>query len=97
MSYAHAPAVERRSRAPRGASSPPKGVERAKLLEKLALSHERLSADPAAFRRAAIEMLQAALTYGRDEARKELEEGGKGRTCAEALSAETDDLLDVVL
>jgi [protein-PII] uridylyltransferase len=97
MSYAHAPAVERRSRAQRGPSSPPKGVERAKLLEKLSLSQERLSADPAAFRRAAIEMLQAALTDGRDEARRALEEGGKGRTCAEALSAETDDLLRVVL
>ena len=42
-------------------------------------------------------MLQAALTDGRDEARRALEEGGKGRTCAEALSAETDDLLRVVL
>ncbi len=97
MSYTHAPAVERRSRAPRAAPTPPKGVERAKLLAKLAIQHERLSGDPAAFRRAAIEMLQAALTSGRDEARKALEDGGTGRACAETLSAQTDDLLRVVL
>ena len=97
MSYAHAPALERRSRAPRAAPTPPKGVERAKLLAKLAIQHERLSGDPAAFRRAAIEMLQAALTSGRDEARKALEDGGTGRACAETLSAQTDDLLRVVL
>ena len=94
MSYAHSPALERRSRAP---PPPSKGVERAKLLEKLALLHERLSGDPAAFRRAAIEMLQAALASGRDEARIALEDGGTGRACAEALSAQTDDLLRVAL
>ena len=97
MSYAHSPALERRSRAPRAPPPPSKGVERAKLLEKLALLHERLSGDPAAFRRAAIEMLQAALASGRDEARIALEDGGTGRACAEALSAQTDDLLRVVL
>jgi [protein-PII] uridylyltransferase len=97
MSYAHAPAVERRSRAPRAAPPAPKGIERAKLLADLAVLHERLSGDPAAFRRAAIEILQAALASGRDEARKALEDGGTGRACAEALSAETDDLLRVVL
>src|SRR5271167_2985706 len=96
MSIAQAPALERRSRSARPAP-PPKGVERAKLLEKLALLHDRLSGDPAAFRRAAIEMLQAALATGRDEARKALEDGGTGRACAEALSALTDDLLCVVL
>ena len=97
MSYAHSPALERRSRAPRAPPPPSKGVERAKLLEKLTLLHERLSGDPAAFRRAAIEMLQAALASGRDEARIALEDGGAGRACAEALSAQTDDLLRVVL
>ncbi len=97
MSYAHSTAVERRSRPPRATPPPPKGVERAKLLEKLALLHERLSGDPGEFRRAAIEMLQGALASGRDEARKALEEGGTGRGCAEALSAQTDDLLRVVL
>ena len=61
------------------------------------LSHERHAGDAAAFRRAAIEALQAALASGRSEARKALEEGGTGRACAEALSAEIDDLLRVVL
>ena len=97
MSYAHVPAVERRSRAPRASPALLKGVERAQLLATLADLHERLAADPAAFRRAAIEMLQAALASGRDEARRTLEEGGTGRACAEALSAETDDLLHVAL
>jgi [protein-PII] uridylyltransferase len=97
MSYAHSPALERRSRAPRAPPPPSKGVERAKLLEKLTLLHERLSGDPAASRRAAIEMLQAALASGRDEARMALEDGGTGRACAEALSGQTDDLLRVAL
>ena len=97
MSYAHSAALERRYRAPRAPPPPSKGVERAKLLEKLTLLHERLSGDPAAFRRAAIEMLQAALASGRDEARVALEDGGTGRACAEALSAQTDDLLRVAL
>ena len=95
MSVAPAPALERRPRAPRAA--PPKGVEHDKLLEKLTVLHERLSPDTPAFRRAAIEMLQGALASGRAEARKALEEGGAGRACAEALSAETDDLLHVAL
>ena len=82
MSYANAPAVERRSRAAR-AAPPPKGVDRAKLLDKLEILHERHSGDAAAFRRAAIDALQAALASGRSEARKALEEGGTGRACAE--------------
>ena len=100
MSFAHAPALERRSRsarAARAAPPPPDGVDRGKILEKLSLLHEQHSGDPAAFRRAAIEMLQAALAFGRDEARKALEDGGTGRGCAEALSGQTDDLLRVVL
>ena len=55
------------------------------------------SGDPAAFRRAAVQTLQAALDAGRDEARRALEAGGAGRACAEALSAETDELLRVGL
>jgi [protein-PII] uridylyltransferase len=97
MSVAPAPAVGRRSRAPRAAPPASKDVGHAKLLEKIALLHERLSGDLAVFRRGAIEMLQAVLASGRDEARKELEDGGTGRACAEALSAQTDDLLRVAL
>jgi [protein-PII] uridylyltransferase len=95
MSHANAPAVELRSRSRAG--PPPKGVERAKLIEKLAALRELNSGDLAAFRRAAVETLHGALVFRRNEARKALEEGGTGRACAEALSAETDDLLRVVL
>jgi len=94
MSDAQIPAVERRSRA---APTPSKGVERAKLLDELAVLHERHLGDAPAFRRAAVETLRTALNSGRDEARSALEEGGTGRACAEALSAETDELLRVGL
>jgi [protein-PII] uridylyltransferase len=97
MSDAHAPAVERRSRAPRAAASAPKGVERARLLAELGAVHERHSGDAAAFRRAALDIFRSALDSGRDEARRALEEGGTGRGCAETLSAETDDLLRAAL
>ena len=93
MSDAHVPAVERRS----CAAPPLKGVERTKLLDELAALHERDSADAAAFRRAAVEALRAALDAGRDEARSALQEGGTGRACAETLSAETDELLGIAL
>jgi [protein-PII] uridylyltransferase len=96
MSYASAPAAERRSRSTRAAPSPPKGVERSKLMEKLATLHEQHSGEAGAFRQAAVEALQAALASGRREARKTLEEGGAGRACAEALSAQTDEFLRAV-
>jgi [protein-PII] uridylyltransferase len=91
MSDAHAPALEHRS------PSAPKGVERAKLLDELAALYERHSGDAAAFRRVAVETLRAAMDAGRDEARCALEAGGTGRACAERLSAETDELLQVAL
>ena len=93
MSDAQVPAVERGSRV----APPLKGVERAKLLDELAALHEGHSGDAAAFRRAAVEILRAALDAGRDEARRALEAGGTGRACAEKLSAETDELLRVGL
>jgi [protein-PII] uridylyltransferase len=93
MSDAQVPAVERSSR-----TAPTlKGVERAKLLDELAALHDRDSSDATAFRRASVGTLQAALDAGRDHARQALEEGGAGRACAEALSAETDELLRVCL
>ncbi|HWY82501.1 MAG TPA: bifunctional uridylyltransferase/uridylyl-removing protein, partial [Roseiarcus sp.] len=93
MSDAQVPAVERRSRV----APTLKGVERAKILDELAALHEGHSGDVAAFRRAAVEILRAALDAGRDEARRALEAGGSGRACAETLSAETDELLRVGL
>src|SRR3984957_1658482 len=93
MSDAQVPAVERRSRV----APTLKGVERAKLLDELAALHEGHPGDVDAFRRAAVEILRAALDAGRDEARRALEAGGTGRACAETLSAETDELLCVGL
>src|SRR5208282_2081821 len=95
MSIANAPAAERR---PARASPPSsKGLDRVGLLDQLSALHKKHSEDPAAFRRAAIATLQAALAAGRGEARRALEAGGPGRACAETLSAEIDDLLRVAL
>ena len=93
MSEAQVPTVERRSRV----APSLKGVERAKLRDDLAALYQRHSGDVAAFRRAAVEILRAALDAGRDEARRTLEGGGAGRACAETLSSETDELLRVGL
>ena len=93
MSDAEVPAVERRARA----APALKGVERSRLLDQLASLHEEHRGDPAAFRRAAVEILLAGFDAGRDEARRTLEAGGTGRVCAETLSAETDELMRVGL
>src|ERR1700721_3252380 len=89
MSDTQVPAVERRSRV----APTLKGVERAKLLDELAALHEGHPSDVAAFRRAAVEILRAALDAGRDEARRALEAGGAGGACAEALSPDTAEWL----
>ncbi len=96
MSIANAPAAER-PRVPRSSHPSAKGLDRQRLLDELAALHETYSGDAAAFRRAAIAVLQRALAAGREEARRALEAGGKGRACAETLSAEIDDLLCVAL
>ena len=85
MSDAHAPALERRSRAARAA--PAEGHRARQASGKACPSARTAFRRPPAFRRAAIETLQTALASGRDEARKALEDGGTGRACAEALSA----------
>ena len=97
MSDAPASAVERPLRAPRAASSSSRGVEQAKLFDEIAALHERHSGDAVAFRRAAVETLQTALSSGRERARQALEGGGNGRACAETLSADTDEFLRVGL
>ena len=81
MSDAQVPAVERRARA----TSPLKGVERAKLLDQFASLHTQHSGDQAAFRRAAVQTLQAALDAGRDEARRALESGKLPRLASTAI------------
>ena len=97
MSVVNATTAERRSRAARAPSSAGKGLDRALLLDELSALHARHGGDPAAFRRAAIALFQAALAEGRSQARKALEAGGTGRACAETLSGQIDDLLKVAL
>ncbi len=97
MSIANVSVTERRSRSSRSAPPSHKGLDRTGLVEKLAALHEMHSGDADAFRRAAIVTLATALAEGRNEARRELEAGGTGRGCAEALSAQIDDLLHVAL
>ena len=92
-----APALERRPRLARGVQPASRGLDRTRLLAELGTLHERHSGNFDAFRRAAIDALQVALTEGRKEARRLLEAGGTGRACAEALSAQVDDLLRVAL
>ncbi|MGO9422336.1 [protein-PII] uridylyltransferase [Roseiarcus sp.] len=92
-----APVAERRPRASRATQPGGRGLDRAKLLEELSVLREEHLSDDAAFRRAAIVTLQAALEKGRHEARQALEAGGTGRACAETLSAQVDDLLRVAL
>jgi len=61
---------------------------------------ERLRADTqgdeAAFRRGAVEAFAAALEAGRAEARRTLEKGGRGRTCARALSDLEDEIIRAI-
>src|SRR5271166_4760688 len=97
MSVANAPAIERGPRDARGAPPAGKGFDRSKLLLDLSTLHDAHRGDIAAFRCAAITALQAALAGGRNEAREALEAGGTGRACAETLSAQMDDLLQVSL
>ena len=97
MSIDDAPAVERRSRAARSPSSSGRGLDRTKILGELGALHAHQPGGRAAFRQAAVGLLQAALAEGRAEARKALEAGGTGRACAESLSALVDDLLRVAL
>ena len=89
--------VERRPRASRSSQPVGKGLDRAKLIEEIASRRAFHAGNDPGFRRAAIEVLQRALTKGREEAQKALEAGGTGRACAETLSADVDDLLGVAL
>ena len=97
MSIANAAVVERTPRAARGAAVARRPLDRDKLTDELDRLHRKHGADATAFRTAAVAALKAALAEGRAEALKALEAGGKGRACAETLSALIDDLLVVAL
>ncbi|RBP18101.1 UTP--GlnB (protein PII) uridylyltransferase GlnD [Roseiarcus fermentans] len=96
MSAVAAPAVERRPRSPRSHHPASRALDRARIIDELAALRAACD-DDGAFRREAVAILQSALDKGREGARRALEAGGKGRACAETLSAVEDDLLRVAL
>jgi len=87
----HTATTERRKKA---RSSSTRGVlDRAGLEEALERARGESKGDDAAFRLAAVDLFRGALEQGRAEARRILEDGGKGRACAERLSDLEDQLI----
>jgi [protein-PII] uridylyltransferase len=78
-----APVIQRRS-------------ERASLLADVAALKRSKGADFVALRKAGLKLIAVALEEGRDEARRLLEQGGKGMACAERLSDLQDDVIAAV-
>ncbi|MGA2044373.1 MAG: [protein-PII] uridylyltransferase [Roseiarcus sp.] len=80
----------RRSR--RAAVVPKRGGEGARLAAEIAALRERTPEDER-FRQAGVEIVAAALEDGRAEARRLLEEGGRGMACAARLSELEDEII----
>jgi [protein-PII] uridylyltransferase len=80
----------RRSR--RAAVVPKRGGEGARLAAEIAALRERTPEDER-FRQAGVEIVAAALEDGRAEARRLLEEGGRGLACAARLSELEDEII----
>ena len=87
------PRIIRRRRAK---LSEPILFEEERVLAKLKRAHVAAGGDEAAFRSAAVAVFREALDRGRAEARKELEEGGRGRICAEQLSELSDRMIRAI-
>jgi [protein-PII] uridylyltransferase len=85
------------SRARRGRGPPSDLFDRDEVEAKLERLRAEIKNDEAAFRRGAVEVLAAALEAGRAEAQRALEEGGRGRACARALSDLEDEVIRAVL
>src|ERR1700722_18024639 len=83
-------------RAARGAAAPRRVQERERLVADIAALKRPRNGDKSAFRQAGMAVISAALADGRAEARRILEEGGKGLACAERLSDLEDDLIAAV-
>lgn len=81
-----------RRRKPRTASFKG-GVDRAALDAAVEAAKLASKGREAEFRTATVEILREALDHGRAEARRALEDGGHGRTCAERLSDLEDQLI----
>ena len=84
------------ARARRGRSAPADLFDRDEVETKLERLRAKIKNDEAAFRRGAVEVFAAALEAGRAEAQRALEEGGRGRACARALSDLEDEIIRAV-
>jgi [protein-PII] uridylyltransferase len=79
----------------RAAAAPKRGAERMRLDAEIAALREQI-ADDEAFRQAAVQVVAGALEEGRAEARRLLEEGGKGLACAARISNLEDELVGAI-
>jgi len=71
-------------------------VDRAQLSSQFDALRQANPRDESAFRAAAVELVRAALDEGREDARRTLEEGGKGLACAARLSELEDEIIRVI-
>ena len=83
-------------RARRGRNGPVQLIDRAEIEARLARLAAETEGDEAAFRRGAVEAFREALEGGRAEAQRALEDGGRGRACAKALSELEDELIRAI-
>ncbi|MGD0565462.1 MAG: [protein-PII] uridylyltransferase [Roseiarcus sp.] len=88
-------AAVRGARRPR-AVAPKGGFDRARLDDELAALRRETPTDDAAFRRQAVELFGERLEECRADARRALEEGGKGRACAAQLSDLEDEIIRAI-
>jgi [protein-PII] uridylyltransferase len=86
----------RAARAGRLPAGPRRSVERARLIAEVAALGSPRSGEAPTFRQAGMALVGAALAEGRAEARRLLEEGGKGLACAERLSELEDDVIAAI-
>ncbi len=78
-----------RSRSPAQRAS----FDRAQLEDRLESARRANARDDSAFRLAAVDIFRDALEGGRDDARRALVDGGKGRACAQRISDLEDNLI----
>jgi [protein-PII] uridylyltransferase len=83
-------------RARRGRAAPAQRFDRETVDAKLDRLSAKAKGDEAAFRRGAVDIFAAALESGRAEARRALEDGGRGRACARALSDLEDEIIRAI-
>ena len=83
-------------RARHGRGAPSSLFDRDEIEAQLERLRAETRGDEAAFRRGAVEAFAAALEAGRAEARRGLEGGGRGRTCARALSDLEDEIIRAI-